>query len=631
VERGTIPRSISTWEVKWIAAGRGRVDNHVMLGACGHRTVLEALASIGVIDDRGYTFVGEGGRETFVSFRALVTGIYRHAAALQALGFSKGDRLAIVLPENSPFIATFLGALVAGVVPVPMYPPLSLGRIESWTANATSILNVARVSGIVTSQEIRPLLWTPAARANARLVTESQLADFRGTGPDVVDAGPRDLAFLQFTSGSTATPRGVIVSHGNIVENCAGIIGELLKSAAEDVGVSWLPLYHDMGLIGFVLAPLFVARPVVFLSTPTFLKRPSLWFALIHKHRATVTFAPNFAYALATRRVTTQDLARWDLSCLRVVGCGAEPIEPGTIRRFISHFASTGLKPASLRPCYGMAEATLAVTCARADKAFHTDIVDAEQLRTVGLARASREGSSSAELVACGTAFAGHDLRIIDELGQTLPERTVGEIEFRGPSVTSGYFGDPNATASTYRGDALRTGDLGYLADGQLYITGRKKDLIIVRGRNYEPQAIEWSAGRVAGVRRGNVVAFARPGAHGTEELMIVCEATTRDVTSLTAAIRACISDDFGLTVGDVIVLPPGCLPKTSSGKVQRTKTRELYGTDGLERLASTKRHKALSRLSLLVRLRNQAVVGWVRYRVRQLRRLRESARSRAK
>jgi fatty-acyl-CoA synthase len=602
-----------------------------MLRTCGYGTVLEAIAAIGAIDDRGYTFVGDGGQESFVSFRTLANEIYRYASALQTLGLSKGDRLGIVIPENRPFIATFLGALVAGLIPVPMYPPLSLGRIESWTENATGILNVARVAGIVTSDEIRPLLWTVAARADAELVTPPQLMNSRENGRTVVEVDPDELAFLQFTSGSTAAPRGVMVSHRNIAQNCAGIIGELLQSATHDKGVSWLPLYHDMGLIGFVLAPLFAARPVVFLATTSFLKRPSLWFELIHSHRATVTFAPNFGYALAMRRVTSQELARWDLSCLRVVGCGAEPIDPGVLRGFIRHFAVAGLKPESLRPCYGMAEATLAVTCARDGTALQTDIVDAEYLRTSGIARISREGVAHVELVGCGTAFAGHAVRVIDESGRPLPERTVGEIEFRGPSVTSGYFGDSDATASTYRGDALKTGDLGYLADGQLYITGRKKDLIIIRGQNYAPQDIEWSVSHVGGTRRGNVVAFARSGRHGTEELVIVCEATGGDAASVAAAVRTRISDDFGLSVADVVVLPPGCLPKTSSGKVQRSRTRELYAQNALHRLASTKRRRGFHRLSLVVRLHGESMAGWCRYRVRRLFRLRAHATTRAK
>jgi fatty-acyl-CoA synthase len=583
-------------------------------------TVLEAMAALADVADRGFTFVDERGREVFASFGEIVAEARRRAAALRGLGLAPGARLALIVPEHRDFVVALLAAMAAGLVPVPIYPPLSLAKLENWLETTTGILRVSGAAAIVSVDEVCALLWSAAARLGARVVPLDHLAAHAGgvlSGPDLhadVNVDADDVAFLQFTSGSTAAPRGVMVSHRNIAESCAGIGDELLDSAAHDKGVSWLPLYHDMGLIGFVFAPLFRARPAVLLATLGFLKRPALWFELIHRHRATVTFAPNFGYALAARRITAEEIARWDLSCLRVAGCGGEPVAANTLRSFSERFAPARLRPEALLPCYGMAEATLVVTYSRAGAVWRRDVVDADRLQNRAEAVRVDDGARHVELVGCGAPLGGHAVRVVDAAGNALPERAIGEIEFRGPSLTRGYFGDPEATSAAFRGGALRTGDLGYLADGQLFVTGRKKDLIIVHGRNYAPQTIEWSVGAVADVRRGNVVAFARPNQRGTEEVVVVCEARTTDRAGLARAIRARVADDVGLTVGDVVILPAGFLPKTSSGKVQRARTRTLYLDGELQRIAASKPPAGVGRLLLLARLRVRSVAGRIQY-----------------
>jgi fatty-acyl-CoA synthase len=560
-------------------------------------TIPEALAAVAEIDDRGFTFVGADGRETFVPFRSLAAEARGRAGALQALSLAPGDRVVLIVPDHHAFIVTFLAAVTVGLVPVPVYPPFSLARLESWQATATGIIRAASAAAIVTVEDVRALLQAQNDPVGTTVVTVDEL-DAASRPPAPVAVGPDDLAFLQFTSGSTGAPRGVMVSHRNVAANCAGLIREFLgwvPDGADVSGVSWLPLYHDMGLVGCVLAPLYFARPVVFLATVAFLKRPSLWFELIHRHRATVTFAPNFGYALAARRISDERIASWDLSCLRVAGCGGEPISAETLRTFTERFAPAGLSPEAPRPSYGMAESTLLVTHGRVGEPWRSEAIDADRLRRDRVAIPATEDADAVELVGCGAPLAGHTVAIVDACGRPLPERTVGEIEIRGPSLARGYFGNPEATAASFRGNgprtnSLRTGDLGYLADGELFVTGRKKDLVIVYGRNYEPQTIEWSIAGLPGVRANGVVAFSRPGARGTEELVVACEVATSDRETLATAVRARVSDELALSVEDVVLLPSGSLPKTSSGKAQRAKTRELYLDGTLHGLAAAPR-----------------------------------------
>ena len=369
-----------------------------------------------------------------------------------------------------------------------------------------------------------------------------------------------------------------------------------------DVGVSWLPLYHDMGLIGLVLAPVLFGISIVYLPTLSFIKNATSWMEAIHKYRGTMSFAPNFAYALVTKRARPEQIARWQLSQMRVFGCGAEPINPETMRNFVRAFAPAGVKPESLLPCYGMAEATLAISFVGLDEPLRTDRIDADRYHSDKKAAPAPGGAL--EVVNCGRTFPGHALSIQDEDGRLLPDRNVGEICFQGPSVAAGYWENPEATRAAGMGTPggwLRTGDLGYLVDGELHISGRLKDILIVNGRNYYPQRLEWVVDEIPSVRKGSAVVFTRPGA-ASEEIVVAAETREPDLAALQAQIVARISEEFSLAVADVALLPPGALPKTSSGKLQRRKTRDQYlkgalgkeGRGGNARLAVAK-HFALS------------------------------------
>jgi len=539
-------------------------------------TLVDAVRAL--VDDRarGFVFVRSDGKERFCSFHEMASEAERRAGHLAARGLRKGDRIALVIPDGDEFVLSFLGALFAGLVPVPIYPHLTFKNIEGYHNTLAHIANASGAAMVLTTAATRPFIDPVLPRLPAvRLVaTVDELAGDAGRADRNVV--PDDLAFLQFTSGSTSRPKGVMVTHGNLAANAeAFMIHGVDRDPSVDKGVSWLPLFHDMGLVGFVVGPLYSNVPCVLLPTASFVRSPRLWLEKIDKHRGTITYAPNFAYALVAKRLKARDVEGLDLSCLRVAGCGAEPIQPQALRDFADRLAPARFSPRAFMPSYGMAEATLAITFVPLGDGLKTD---SHQAR---------------EIVDCGRAFPNHEIAIVDEVGKRLAERQVGEIVARGPSVTKGYFCEADLTANVYKplaGDVdgcpwLHTGDLGYIADGRLFVCGRLKDIIIVRGRNYYPSDIEWAVRELPGIRRGNVVAF---GVGDTEDQLVVCcEGAAADAATIKDATAACIAEDFGLTVHEVVVAPVASLPRTSSGKPQRRKTREMYLDGTLQRARS--------------------------------------------
>jgi fatty-acyl-CoA synthase len=567
--------------------------------------------------DVGYTFTASDGKEEFFSWDRLRAEAIKRAHHLRRLGMKKGDRLAMVLPDGKDFVPTIFGALWAGIVPVPLYPPLSLGKLDTYVGSLVNIMRKAEPTLVVTSKRVEQVIWSAVGKVPSLkgLVTADALEEeVVEASQEPAELSPSDIAFLQFTSGSTSTPKGVIVTHGSLRANCWSIMNEGLQAGPGDCGVSWLPLYHDMGLIGFVFAPLFHKVPIVFLPTLSFVKNATLWLETLHRKKGTITFAPNFAYALVTKRAKADQIARWDLSHVRAFGCGAEPINPDTMRTFLKTFEPSGLKPTALLPCYGMAEATLAISFIGMDETLKTDAVEPEAYHGQQEARPAATPASAVHVVNCGRAFKGHEVAIFDTDDRRLADRRIGEVVFRGPSVAAGYYEDPAATHIAFRDGWLRTGDLGYLDNGELYIVGRKKDLIIINGRNYDPQRIEWIVEEIPGVRKGSVVAFSRPGT-ASEELIVVAEAREAQREALAEAIRSKINEQMQLTPADVMLLKSGTLPKTSSGKLQRQKTRAHYlegklGGEGVRTLGGTAQKLMLAKhytLSLVGRGRHVA------------------------
>lgn len=547
------------------------------------KTLVDAFSMLPRGNARGFRFIGSDSQERFFSYEMMEAEALRRAAHLQALGLKQGDRLAIVVPEGHEFVFAFMGACAAGVIPVPIFPRASFKGLDGYVDTIAHICKASGATMLLTMEATKPYVEKVLERdagVTKLLFTENvfsgEVPAFRK--PTIKE---EDICFLQFTSGSTSRPKGVTVTHANLVANSKAFLGDHgLGMVEEDVAVSWLPLFHDMGLIGFVLGPLICNVQCVLLPTSTFARGPRIWLETLHKFKGSVTYAPNFAYALATKRLRDRDMQELDLKHMRIAGCGAEPIQAQTMRDFQARLAPAGFKDTVLLPSYGMAEGTLAITFHPRGTPIVTDIVDHDAMKR-GHATPVAAGTPKAlELVSCGVGFPGHEVQVVDDNGQPLPERRVGQIVTRGPSVTQSYYNNPEATADGWKNGWLQTGDLGYFANGNLYICGRIKDLIIINGANYYPQDLEWALGEMDGVRRGNVIAFSVQ-AEGTEQLVIAVEANSGDVERLKKAIPEKVYEISGLATGYVAVCGVGGLPKTSSGKVQRRKTKQLY-EDGL-------------------------------------------------
>jgi fatty-acyl-CoA synthase len=566
------------------------------------RTIAQAVEDAAKSEPtRGFRFIPEEGvpgaagstaqSEASFSYTAIERASARYGGALQALGLRKGDRVALILPTNEDFVLCFFGAIRAGIIPVPIYPPLGLGQLQAYLDNTRHIVAKSGARALVTSSKIKRLLGTVQASCPALeqvVAVEGIRESMEPLKPEKI--GLDDTAFLQFTSGSTSRPKGVALTHGNLAANIKCIMNDGLQITPEDVGISWLPLYHDMGLIGFVLAPLMNRVPIAFLPPLLFLKRPVSWFQAFTRHKGTIAYAPNFAFALCVKRIRERDLQGIDLSTWRVAGCGAEPIRPETLEAFVEAFGKVGFRKEALLPSYGMAESSLAITFTELAEGMKTLSVDGPTLWGENTAKLTPEDDENAvRLVSCGKEFPDHTVRIFepeDALSERpLPEHKVGEIRIAGPSVMKSYWEDAERTRDTFAGSFLRTGDLGFLDDGHLFICGRSKEVVIVNGRNYYPQDMEWEAAKVPGVRKGNVIAFGSRDPSGVERdrerVVLAFEAQDADDLAraqvLCQAVRKAVQEGMGLTLDDVVAVVPGALPKTSSGKLQRAKTRELY------------------------------------------------------
>jgi fatty-acyl-CoA synthase len=552
-------------------------------------TLSDAVRALAKKEDKGFVFVRADGTERYYPWNELAAEAERRAAAFHARGLKKGDRLAIAVPDPDEFVLSFVGAVLGGIVPVPMSPQLTFKNIESYHDTIAHIANASGASMLLTTtgtrQYVDPIVPRVGSLAHG-VMTVDQLGETpAGSKVDVkIDAS--DTAFLQFTSGSTSRPKGVVVTHNNLAWNSESfMIHGLQKDSSFDKGVTWLPLFHDMGLIGFVIGTLFTDIPVVFIPTASFVRNPRIWLDKIHQHKGTITYAPNFAYALVSKRVKEKDLTDLDLSSLRRSGCGAEPIQPKTLREFADKLRPAKFDPKSFLPSYGMAEATLAITFVPTGSGVRTDAVVKESLETKKAEPAS-EGEGQ-ELVNCGRPFPEHEIAVVDpETGKRLGDREIGEIITRGPSISAGYYQEPELTAAAFREGWLHTGDLGYLVNGEVFICGRLKDMIIVRGRNFYPNDIEWVVSELPGVRRGNVVAFG-VDVNGEEQLVVAAEGFGSEADTLKTTIAQAVVESFSLTVHEVVIVPQGTLPRTSSGKPQRRKTKDLYLNGTLPRARS--------------------------------------------
>jgi acyl-CoA synthetase (AMP-forming)/AMP-acid ligase II len=490
------------------------------------------------------------------------------ARRLMAHGVRPGDRVVIVLPTGRDFPLVFYGILAAGGVAVPIYPPASQAQIPEFLRSLRRVLLLTGSRTVVTIDFLADLMAEDQEiAANTDVVTTTALAERETTDPLPVP-GPSDLALIQFSSGSTGDPKGICLSHRNIVANVHAFQRRMDVVESQDVVVSWLPLYHDMGLIGTMIGSVVTRIPLVLASPIDFLRGPSLWFRLLSEYRVTIAVAPQFALNLCLRRVAPESLEGLDLSSLRVLLNGAEPVHADSIREFEQTYAPLGLRRGVVTPCYGLAEHTLAVTMGRYGEEPRVRLVPGERIRT-------------ATAVSSGRPIAGTTVAIIGDRGERLPELTVGEIAVRSASVGHGMLTEAGMTPLTDDDGWLRTGDLGFLAEGELYVVGRTKDLILAAGRNLHPVDLERAASTVSGVRPGRVIAFAVDDeVLGTQAVVVAAETRLRaadDLVRCAAEIRGRLLGGFAIAPRDVVLLTAGHIPLTSSGKPRRHRLKEAY------------------------------------------------------
>ncbi|MES1245568.1 MAG: AMP-binding protein [Acidobacteriota bacterium] len=505
------------------------------------------------------------------------------AAGLRDLGVGPGQAVGIMLPTCLDYFAAFYGAQRAGAIPVPLYPPARKSQIEDHLRRQAGILATSQASVLITFPDVLPLARLLRAQLPGlrKVVTVPELS---GTGTSFPDVKDSDIAFLQFTSGSTGNPKGVTLTHANLLANLRSI-GKAVEMGPDDVVVSWLPLYHDMGLIGSWMGSLYFGLPLVLMSPLTFLARPSRWLWAIHRHRGTLSPAPNFAYELCVRKVEDAEIDGLDLSSWRYALNGAEPVSPEAMRRFTGRYVPYGFDPRAMAPVYGLAENSLALAFTPLGRGPVLDSVDRETFQRTGQAAPVPEDSPNAlRFVSCGIPVPDHEIRIVDEAGNEAGERQEGRLEFRGPSATSGYYRNPEATARLIRDAAagwVDSGDRAYIAGGEVHVTGRVKDIIIRAGRNLYPHELEEAVGEIPGTRKGCVAVFgAADPESGTERVVVLAE--TREsgdeaLERLRQAIQEVAVDLLGTPADDVVLAPPHAVPKTSSGKVRRAASRELY------------------------------------------------------
>jgi len=556
-------------------------------------------------DETHIHLLEDDGSERKITYAGLLAKAERVASGLSSLGVARGDRVVIVLPTSEDFFVSFAGALCAGCVAVPFYPPLGLMDLEAYVARQARLLDDAGARVIVTDERFRPAaaLIRDRSRGRVLIATVAELA--AGPAFGVVGGEADDLALIQYSSGSTGVPKGVALSHANLIANIRAM-GVALEIGPDDVAVSWLPLYHDLGLIALWLSALYHAVPLVVLAPTQFLARPVSWLRAIHRFGGTMSGAPNFAYDLCARTIPDDALQGLDLSRWRFTGNGAEPVRPDTIERFCKRFGPYGFRREAMAPIYGMAETCVGLTAPPMGRGPRYDVIDRDVFLAERRAVPATPGTPperTLTVVSCGRVFLGHEARIVDperKDGPALPERTEGLLLFRGPSTMRGYFHQPEATAAARVGEWTDSGDLAYVADGEVYIAGRQKDVVIKAGRKYHPQDIERAADSVEGVRKGCVVAFAAPAKGGGEAIVVLCE--TREPAArhaaLEAAVARAVTDAIGAPPDKVLLLPPRTIPKTTSGKLRRRESRARY-IDGTLRARPGPAWLALAGLAL--------------------------------
>lgn len=531
-------------------------------------------------------FYGEARNSRFgqimsLSYADLLTSARRVATGLVSQGLEPRQTVALMLPTGRDYLVSFFAVLLAGGIPLPIYPPARLAQLDDHLRRHARILANAKATLLIT---------VPEGKGAAALL-RSEVSTLRAVltcgeldMPPIsllYRASTEDVAFLQYTSGSTGDPKGVMLSHANLLANLR-VMGEAIEVSSNDVFVSWLPLYHDMGLIGAWFGSLYFGMRLVLTSPFSFLMRPVRWLQLISEQHGTISAAPNFAYELCVRKVPDVDIAALNLSSWRLALNGAEPVSPATLEAFGKRYAPCGLSLAALTPVYGLAECSVGLAFPPLRRGPRIDFIDRPTLINCQLAQpVSKEADGAIGVPSCGRVLPQHALRIVDERDEPLAERQVGRLQFRGPSATAGYYHNPQATETLRHGDWLDSGDYAYLFDGEIYLTGRVKDLIIRGGRKLYPYELEQAVGTLPGIRSGCVAVFASIDRGGATERLVVTAETRVDDLALRLQLRQQINalaiEVVGSPVDEIVLVVPHTVLKTSSGKIRRNAMRELF------------------------------------------------------
>ena len=526
-----------------------------------------------------YNLRGELGKS--VTYRQLRDEAVALADRL-AVRFERGDRIAVVAETSANFMRVFFACQYAGLIPAPMPLPVNLGGKEGYLVQIRLMIEGAGAAAAVGPSTLRDFLEAATEDVpDVEVFDFDELQALPGNGKTARRFAPDEACYIQYSSGSTSAPKGVIGTQSSVTHNLHGITAHGLKLRDDDRAASWLPLYHDMGLIGFALSPMFGQRSVDYIATSDFVRRPLLWLRVMSENKTTATYSPSFGYDLSARRAVRADPGSIDLSALRIAGIGGDMVRVDALEQFSRAFSPFGFDPNAFLPSYGLAETTLAITFTELDGAMRFDEVDMRHYNRSGVAQPASALTTPEQrraFVLCGKPLPGHALEVRGENGPVKQDREVGRIYIKGPSVTPGYYSDPEASARMFDGEWMDTGDMGYMLDGQIVITGRAKDLIIINGRNIWPQDIEWAVEKVDGVREGGVAAFSVDDGPG-ERIIVIAERrgmTAEEMEETRRDIASVIQSAAGAPA-EIRLVRPHSMVMTSSGKLSRARVKQKY------------------------------------------------------
>ncbi len=569
------------------------------VGLSGAATLIDVLGEhVRIQPEAGHIVLVDGEDELSISYGMLQRESLKVAVRLREINIGYGDTVAIMLPTSPDYFHSFFGVLYCGAIPVPLYPPARPTQIEEHVRRHRKILSNAGAKVLITVAEVRAVARLIMSQV-PDLVKILTLDDLYSEHIEHVPLSHKeqDIAFLQYTSGSTGDPKGVILTHANLLANIRAM-GRVCEVTPQDVFVSWLPLYHDMGLIGAWFGSLYHGCRLVVMSPLSFLARPERWLRSIERFRGTLSASPNFGYEICATRLDDADLDGLDLSSWRMAFNGAETVIPATMRRFEQRFKNYGLQEGVLSPVYGLAESSVGLVFPKPAEGVRIDRVRRDEFSGSGKAIIAQQDDTTAlEFISSGSPLPGHQVRVVDDQNREIPEREEGRLQFKGPSATSGYYRNQDETRSLFCGDWLETGDLGYIASGEVYLTGRQKDIIIRGGRNIYPHELEEAIGDIDGIRKGCTAVFASRDKESAETLIVLSESRKRnadDLQLLKKRINEVTIELLGMGPDEIIISLPGTVLKTSSGKIRRSACRQLYESGLIGRKKATVRIQLL-------------------------------------